>query len=132
MPTATVRYGRPKGTGLDDRQQLETLAALLVADPKLKPTTAIRALGVKDPSIIRRLREKFRVEQAMLMADARRAIHPRSSRTLPITSNENTPAPELAPSRRPQTPLRPLRTTYVRCRPAVRCLPAGATSRSPC
>jgi hypothetical protein len=100
MPTATVRYGRPKGTGLDDRQQLETLAALLAADPKLKPTTAIRALGVKDPSIIRRLREKFRVEQATLMADARRAVRPRSSRTLPVTSNENTPAPELAPSRR--------------------------------
>ncbi len=82
MPTATVRYGRPKGSGLDDRQQLETLAALLAANPKLKPTTAIRSLGVEDPSAIRRLRDKFRLEQAKLMADARRATRPRSgSRT---------------------------------------------------
>jgi hypothetical protein len=99
MPTATVRYGRPKGTGLDDRQQLETLAALLAANPKLKPTTAIRSLGVDDPSVIRRLREKFRVEQSTLMANARRATHPRSRPTLPITCNENTPVPERAQSR---------------------------------
>ena len=79
MPATQVRYGRPKGTSLDDRQQLQSIAALLAADPKLKPTTAIKALGVADPSTVRRLRDKFRVEQASLMADARRV------------SNENTP-----------------------------------------
>ncbi len=99
MPTATVRYGRPKGSGLDDRQQLQTLAALLAANPKLKPTTAIRQLGVEDPSTIRRLRDKFRVEQAKLMADARRATRARSVRGLRAVSNKNTPAPEPAPSR---------------------------------
>ena len=45
MQTASARYGRPKGTGLDDRKRLESIAAALVADPKLRPTTAIRALG---------------------------------------------------------------------------------------
>ncbi|MDX2258708.1 MAG: hypothetical protein NW205_07280 [Hyphomicrobiaceae bacterium] len=32
---------------------------MLAADPELKPTTAIRNLGIQDPSIIRRLRDKF-------------------------------------------------------------------------
>ena len=74
MQTTTARYGRPKGTGVDDSRQLESLAALLAANPALRPTTAIRALGVDDPSVIRRLRDKFRMDQARLMADARRSV----------------------------------------------------------
>jgi hypothetical protein len=70
MPTTNARYGRPKGSGVDDRRQLESLAALLAANPALKPTTAIRSLGVEDPSAIRRLRDKFRSDQAKLLADA--------------------------------------------------------------
>lgn len=73
--TAHPRYGRPKGSGLDDTTQLESIAALLAANPGLKPTTAIRSLGVEDPSVIRRLRDKFRVDQARLMANARRVSH---------------------------------------------------------
>ncbi len=100
MPTATVRYGRPKGSGLNDRQQLETIAALLAANPKLKPTTAIRSLGVEDPSTIRRLRDKFRLEQASLLANARRGARRKIARSAPANCNvsasaqENTPAPE--------------------------------------
>jgi hypothetical protein len=93
MPTANVRYGRPKGSGLDDRQRLESIAALLAANPKLKPTTAIRSLGVEDPSAIRRLRDKFRIEQAKLMADASRATRRNGARRSRVISNENTPAP---------------------------------------
>jgi hypothetical protein len=74
MPTTIARYGRPKGTGVDDSRHLESLAALLAANPALRPTTAIRALGVEDPSAIRRLRDKFRVDQARLLADARRSF----------------------------------------------------------
>jgi hypothetical protein len=99
MPTATARYGRPKGSGLDDRQQLETLAALLAANPKLKPTTAIRQLGVEDPSAIRRLRDKFRLEQGKLMANARRAPRTGVVRSVRLTSNENLPGLPLAQSR---------------------------------
>ena len=73
MHTASARYGRPKGTGLDDRRQLASIAAALVANPKLKPTTAIRSLGVDNPSTIRRLRDKFNLEQGKLLAEARRA-----------------------------------------------------------
>jgi hypothetical protein len=99
MPTATVRYGRPKGTGLDDRQQLETIAALLTANPKLKPTTAIRQIGVEDPSAIRRLRDKFRHEQAKLMANARRSAHPRSKGHTVRSASRSTPAPVHTQSR---------------------------------
>jgi hypothetical protein len=79
MPTMTARYGRPKGSGLDDSRQLASVAALLAANPKLNPTAAIRSLGIEDPSIIRRLRDKFRVEQTRLMSDARRAPSANSS-----------------------------------------------------
>lgn len=63
------RRGRPKGTGIDDRGQLQAIAALLASDPEMKPTTAIKSLGVSDPSIIRRLRDKFHEARRELMAD---------------------------------------------------------------
>jgi hypothetical protein len=53
---------------------LQSLAALLAANPALRPTTAIRSLGVENPSVIRRLRDKFHADQARLMADARRSF----------------------------------------------------------
>ena len=96
MPTATVRYGRPKGSGLDDHKQLESIAALLAANPKLKPTTAIRSLGVSDPSAIRRLRDKFRIQQAKLMADARRSARSSTGIVATVACNENASAPAAA------------------------------------
>lgn len=54
-----ARRGRPKGSGIDDRTRLEAIAQLLAADPSLKPTTAIKSIGITDPSAIRRLRDKF-------------------------------------------------------------------------
>lgn len=60
MPAQQARRGRPKGSGLDDSRQLQEIAALMAKDPALKPTTAIRTLGVSDPSTIRRLRDKYR------------------------------------------------------------------------
>ncbi|HEX2840616.1 hypothetical protein [Hyphomicrobium sp.] len=61
MPSDYARRGRPRGSGLDDRGQLRQIAEMLDADPTLKPTTAIKAIGVSDPSTIRRLREKLKV-----------------------------------------------------------------------
>lgn len=69
------RYGRPRGSGLDDSHQLESIAALLTANPGLRPTTAIRSLGIEDPSAIRRLRDKFRMDEARLMAKAQHGLH---------------------------------------------------------
>lgn len=60
MSSSTRRRGRPKGSGLDDRALLRQIGALIEADPALRPTTAIKALGVTDPSTIRRLRDKLK------------------------------------------------------------------------
>lgn len=62
MPSDYARRGRPRGSGLDDRVQLQRIAQLLEADPALKPTTAIKAIGVSDPSTIRRLRDKLKTD----------------------------------------------------------------------
>jgi hypothetical protein len=61
--------GRPKGTGLNDAAQLRAIANLIAADPDLRPTTAIKKLGINDPSIIRRLRDKFHAVEAQLIAE---------------------------------------------------------------
>lgn len=61
MSTTKTRRGRPKGTGIDDRAPLIQIAALMADDPDLKPTTAIRRLGITEPSVIRRLRDKFKM-----------------------------------------------------------------------
>jgi hypothetical protein len=60
MPACQTRRGRPKGSGLDDRDLLRRVARMLESDPDLKPTTAIKAIGISDPSTIRRLRDKLR------------------------------------------------------------------------
>ncbi|MCC7251479.1 hypothetical protein [Hyphomicrobium sp.] len=62
MPSDYARRGRPRGSGLDDRGQLRRIVELLEADPNLKPTTAIKAIGISDPSTIRRLRDKLKTE----------------------------------------------------------------------
>lgn len=51
--------GRPKGTGLDDSDRLCQIEAMIAKDPTLRPTTAIKAIGITDPSVIRRLRDKL-------------------------------------------------------------------------
>lgn len=66
MPSRNVRRGRPRGSGLDDRAQLRRIAELMDANPGMKPTTAIKALGVSDPSTIRRLRDKLKAERSKL------------------------------------------------------------------
>lgn len=63
MPDVKPRRGRPKGTGIDDSDRIARLAELIKVRPELKPTTAIRAMGITDPSVIRRLRDKFSAYQ---------------------------------------------------------------------
>ncbi|MEQ1697791.1 MAG: hypothetical protein ABL901_18320 [Hyphomicrobiaceae bacterium] len=61
--------GRPKGTGLNDAAQLRAIAGLMATNPDLKPTTAIKTLGITDPSVIRRLRDKFSSVEGELIAE---------------------------------------------------------------
>jgi hypothetical protein len=55
--------GRPKGTGVDDKSRLDAVTKLLHANPDMRPTTAIKAIGIDDPSAIRRLRDKYTARQ---------------------------------------------------------------------
>ena len=61
--------GRPKGSGLVDGFHLKAIAELISADPRLRPTTAIRNLGITDPSAVRRLRDKFKSMQMDLIGE---------------------------------------------------------------
>ena len=61
MSDTPKRRGRPKGTGINDDQTLQTISGLLAANAELKPTTAIRQAGISDPSVVRRLREKLKI-----------------------------------------------------------------------
>ena len=72
-PNKTNR-GRPKGTGLNDAAHLLAIAGLLVAQPDLKPTTAIKQLGISDPSVIRRLRDKYHSMETELIAELKAGV----------------------------------------------------------
>jgi len=60
MAQKTAARGRPKGTGVDDAGHLAAIAKALADNPGMKPTTAIKALGITNPSVVRRLRDKYR------------------------------------------------------------------------
>lgn len=64
MAHKTAARGRPKGSGLDDAGPLAAIAELIAANPGMKPTTAIKALGFTDPSTVRRLRDKHQQRHA--------------------------------------------------------------------
>lgn len=72
MQTSKRQRGRPKGTGINDRDTLMRIAEIVVANPALKPTTAIKQAGITNPSTIRRLRDKFAEHGDELIAQVRK------------------------------------------------------------
>ncbi len=64
MTVERARRGRPKGSGLDDHVHLDAIRRVLAANTGMRPTTAIKAIGISDPSTIRRLRDKLRFAAA--------------------------------------------------------------------
>ncbi|WP_295557378.1 hypothetical protein [uncultured Hyphomicrobium sp.] len=99
MPSDFARRGRPRGSGLDDRVQLRRIVEMIEADPGLKPTTAIKAIGVTDPSSIRRLRDKLKAEHH---GETAHAASPSPARGL---------SAELFEARPTATPAQPDRTS---------------------
>jgi len=86
------KRGRPKGSGIDDWERLLAIAALMENDPKLLPTTAIKQLGFSDPSTIRRLRDKFRINRAALLRSSETNtdnIHAASSRAASVKRHKS-------------------------------------------
>ena len=70
MVHTKARRGRPIGTGIDDSDRIARLIELLKIQPDLKPTTAIRVMGFTDPSAIRRLRDKYKLQSRSLGSNA--------------------------------------------------------------
>jgi hypothetical protein len=89
--------GRPKGSGLDDAAQLRAIASLLAADPELRPTTAIKNLGISDPSVIRRLRDKYHAAEKDLLAEFDALDRPPSAAALHPSASVSTLVPETQP-----------------------------------
>lgn len=76
--TLSRRRGRPPGSGKDDAPLLDAVADLLVSDPTLRPTTAIKRViytqkstGTRDESLTRRLQGKWRAQADDLLQKAR-------------------------------------------------------------
>jgi hypothetical protein len=99
--------GRPKGSGKDDWSRLRQIATLIAANPALKPTTAIKRIGVTDPSVIRRLRDKFHLAEDELLTTVRRARASTSGRQTPTrgsdASSPGTPTFSPQPAQKVQT-----------------------------
>jgi hypothetical protein len=98
---APPRRGRPKGTGIDDATTLAEIGRLLKADPELKPTTAIKRVGVTDPSVVRRLREKLKLPDTPT-SDTPIEATPISSTPRPVAASP-TPMPNSS-SPKPRSP----------------------------
>jgi hypothetical protein len=56
--------GRPVGSGKNDSAELQMIAEVLARGGATTPTGAIRAIGITNPSVIRRLRNKHNRSQA--------------------------------------------------------------------
>lgn len=93
MPDVKPRRGRPKGTGIDDSDRIARLAELIKVRPEMKPTTAIRAMGITDPSVIRRLRDKYSAYQRDASAQTTALAPRQTSAPVVRTASQSEPVP---------------------------------------
>lgn len=100
MAHKTALRGRPKGSGVDDAASLAAVAELIAANPGMKPTTAIKALGITNPSAVRRLRDKYQqrvAPQVKRSPPAANNVITLSTRA-PVVRREPAVSPAAAPS----------------------------------
>ena len=77
--------GRPRGSGKNDEPYLAQVAELLIREPSLKPTTAMKRLMMRhtwretDQTLIRRWQGKWKEQSPALMAAARERARPRQT-----------------------------------------------------
>jgi hypothetical protein len=98
MAQKTAARGRPKGTGLDDAGPLAAIAELIAANPGMKPTTAIKALGITDPSTVRRLRDKYQ-QRRLPRSEQPAAVGGRHPNPSPVSNVISLPTRSDAPRR---------------------------------
>jgi len=79
------KRGRPKGTGINDHDILLKIAHLMAATPNMKRTTAIKQVGITNPSVVRRLRDKYQELEHSLLAEVS-AINGKSRITIETTA----------------------------------------------
>jgi len=85
--------GRPPGTGLDDTSQLVVVADMMLADPSLKATTAMRrAFTGIGPSHLRRLQAKWRKGSSRFVMAAREKVRPRVETANDVRGMSATPS----------------------------------------
>lgn len=112
--------GRPKGSGLNDSAQLAAIQKLLAADPALKPTTAIKKVGVTDPSAVRRLRDKLNASRAEAGDTNTRSIPPDVIATeVALQSGKTHSRPAVQPCAMPASPAIKAKTTKAKAAPAA-------------
>jgi hypothetical protein len=139
MAQKTAARGRPKGTGVDDAGALMAIADIMAANPGMKTTTAIKALGISNPSVVRRLRDKY--QQLHAHRDAKNAgrttNEPRpeadnrqANNVISLRTRSRTKTVPDAPAQRPQPPAeRPAAETAGEPAPAADDHPARASSK---
>ncbi len=77
----TRKPGRPKGASRlnrDDEVALAKMADLIVANPNMKPTTAMHRIGINDDTVEHRLRRKWNTSSERHLAVARQRQQPRA------------------------------------------------------
>jgi|SRR5580704_9969780 hypothetical protein len=80
--------GRPHGSGKDDSPYLAQVAEILIREPSLKPTTAMkrvmtgRAWTETDETLIRRWQAKWKEQGQLFLSAARACVEPRQ--TVPL------------------------------------------------
>lgn len=89
MQVAKARRGRPKGSGIDDTDRIARVLELIRREPGLRPTTAIRQMGITDPSAIRRIRDKY---NRFIRAASPDAQLPQHQAYTPVSHQASTPA----------------------------------------
>lgn len=85
----TTKRGRPRGTGKNDTPYLMQVAEFMVADPKLKPTTAMKRViatrrewGASDDTLLRRWQGKWKNVGADLLAAAKNRAESKPMRSI--------------------------------------------------
>ena len=96
MDTEKRQRGRPRGSGKDDSGTLARVADLLVCEPSLKATTAMKRIlperdwGASDATtLVRRLQAKWKSTHETELAAARERARPKIA--APVASHNSRP-----------------------------------------
>lgn len=130
MARKTATRGRPKGTGVDDGARLIAMADLIAANPGMKPTTAIKSLGITNPSVIRRLRDKYNLDGSPVQKPA--PVAPQRQTVAPLRASSDSVLKQ-APARRAPRASAPPRTigNMAKPEPAADPLPMAEPNLAP-